>query len=281
MKHYERAASQHLMRRCWTLFRVDGRAFHSYTRGCQRPFDRDLMEDMDQTAVALCEGISGARLAFVQSDEISVLMTDFETLHTEPWFDNDVQKIVSLSAAIATRAFNQRRTMRWLKGALEENDDGSRRDNHSTADLVERFEQQKGAEFDSRVWQVPEPMEVYNYFLWRQQDASRNSVSMTAQANFPHALLQGKDSSQMQEMLWRDKGINWNDLPVGYKRGRCVVRTTTTKDVTYQDKKTGEHHTVTGVERHQWSVVEPPVFSQQRDWLVSQIPVHGGRDKEA
>ena len=132
------------------------------------------------------------------------------------------------------------------------------------------------AQFDSRVFTIPDPVEVFNYFHWRQQDASRNSVSMVAQAHFSHATLQGKSSSKMQDMLMLEKGVNWNDFPPGCKRGRCVVKETVIQDVPYADKRTGEAHTAEGVARSQWTVVAPPIFSQDKHWLMARIPRHGG-----
>jgi tRNA(His) 5'-end guanylyltransferase len=247
-RDYEDGTRYHLPRRTYLLVRVDGKSFHSYTRGCDRPFDLGLMADMDETAKALCENIDGARLAFVQSDEISVLVTDFATAQTEAWFDNNLQKVCSISASLATAHFNR---ARWRRLGAE-------------PDRV--------ACFDARVWTIPQRIEVYNYFLWRQQDATRNSVSMTAQAHLPHAALQGKSSGEMQEMLWSEKGVNWNDLPAGFKRGRAVERATVVRDVTYTDKRTDETRVQEGVTRHEWRVIEPPVFSQDRDWLLSRIP---------
>jgi len=244
---YESRTRYLLPRRTHLLIRCDGKSFHSYTRGCARPYDLDLMADMDEAAAALCAHIDGARLAFVQSDEISVLVTDFAAEQTEAWFDNNLQKVCSVSASIATAHFNRARQRRC-----------------GDTDRV--------AYFDSRVWTIPQRIEVYNYFLWRQNDATRNSVSMTAQAHFPHRELQGRSSSEMQEMLWAEKGVNWNDLPVGFKRGRVVERAAMVRDVEYTDKRTGERRVSEGVTRHEWRVVEPPVFSQDRDWLLSRIP---------
>ena len=104
--HYENRFRHHLPRRSYTILRVDGKAFHTYTRGCERPFDFALMEDMDFTAKAMCEQIQGCKLAYVQSDEISLVLTDFDTLQTDAWFDGNIQKMVSISAAIATAEFN-------------------------------------------------------------------------------------------------------------------------------------------------------------------------------
>ncbi|MES2463940.1 MAG: tRNA(His) guanylyltransferase Thg1 family protein [Armatimonadota bacterium] len=246
---YESRTRYYLPRRTYTLIRVDGKAFHQYTKGCERPYDLGLMEDMDAAAVALCQNIEGARLAFVQSDEISVLLTDFANPQSEAWFDGSLQKICSLSASIATAYFNQARSVR---------------DNSAVSTAL----------FDSRVWTIPQAIEVYNYFLWRQQDASRNSLSMTAQAHFPHERLQGLGNAEMQELLWSEKQINWNDLPAGFKRGRVVERVAVSKSVEYVDKRTGAEKRQENVTRHEWRVTEPPVFSQEKEWLMGRIPLH-------
>ena len=247
---YENRTRFLLPRRTYTLLRVDGRNFHRYTRGCQRPFDLGLMEDMNAAALALCENIEGAQLAYVQSDEISVLLTDFGSPQTEAWFNGSVQKLASLSASLATAHFNQARTRR---AAAQNTESGI-------------------ACFDSRAFTIPDPAEVENYFVWRQQDATRNSVSMTAQAHFPHERLQGKSTGQMQEMLWSEHGVNWNDQPGGFKRGRCCVHRRVTRDAEYQDKRTGETHTAAGIERRIWEQAVPPVFTKDRNWLRAYIP---------
>ncbi len=247
---YERRTRFLLPRRTYTLIRVDGKAFHSYTRGCRRPYDSELMEDMDAAALALCENITGAQMAFVQSDEISILLTDFAAMQTEAWFDGNVQKLTSVSASVATAHFNQARIRRAA-------------DRETTP-----------AYFDSRAFTIPDPAEVENYFVWRQQDTARNSISMTAQAYFPHNQLQGKSSDETQEMLWQEKQINWNDMPGGFKRGRCIVRNSVTADAEYVDKRTGETRTVAGVERRVWERVVPPIFTQERDWLRARVPRH-------
>lgn len=255
-RDYEARTRYFLPRRTYTLLRVDGKAFHTYTRGSARPFDLDLMADMDAAALALCQNIEGARLAFVQSDEISLLMTDFagDASQTEAWFDGNLQKICSLSAALATAHFNRASFLRLPPEAV------------SAAPV---------ATFDSRVWTIPQRIEVYHYFLWRQQDATKNAVSMTAQAHFPHLALQGKSSSEMQEMLWLEKGVHFNDQPIGFKRGRVVERISVTQDKEYTDKRTGEVQIAENVTRHLWQVTDPPIFSKDTDWLLSRIPIHG------
>lgn len=254
--HYENRTRVLLPRRTYTLLRLDGKAFHSYTKDCDRPYDSMLSEDMDFTAVALCQQIEGARFAYVQSDEISLLLTDFEDNQTQAWFDGSLQKLVSLSASIATAHFNSFRWQRIFYGKQ----------------LELNLLREPTAYFDSRAFTIPDPVEVENYFIWRQQDATRNSISMAAQAHLPHEQLQGKSSDEMQEMLWQEKGINWNDMPGGFKRGRCVIREASVADKTYMDKRTGETQTAPGVTRYAWTPVEPPVFTRDRTWLSSFVP---------
>lgn len=243
---YENRTRYYLPRRAYTIIRVDGRAFHTYTRGLARPFDHDFMEDMNATAAALCTEIQGAVFAFLQSDEVSILVTDFGQDDTEAWFDGNLQKMVSIAASTATAAFNACRAERGLNSR---------------------------ATFDGRAFTIPDPTEVENYFVWRQQDATRNSIAMAAQARFSQKQLQGVSCEQMQEMLFGE-GINWNDYPVGCKRGRAVVRETRIEDVTYINKRTGGVSVAEGVARSAWVVAEPPVFTQDRDWLRSRIPQH-------
>ena len=220
---YEDRARFMLPRRTYTIVRVDGKAFHSFTRGMEKPFDLGLMEVMDKTAQFMCGEMQGAKMAYVQSDEISVLLTDFDTITTDAWFDGNVQKIASISASLATAQFNA--VCKWA--------------HHGPA------------LFDARVFTIPDCIEAENYFIWRQQDASRNSIQMAAQANFSHKQLQGKSCSECQEMLFSEKGINWNDYPARCKRGSVIK---------YDDS-------------FKWTIDdEPPVFTQDRAYLQSLIP---------
>lgn len=228
---YETRTRVFMPRRAYTIIRIDGKCFHSYTRGLDRPFDFDLISDMDATAIYLCKNIMGAKCAFVQSDEISILVTDFETIHTEAWFDNNIQKMASVSASMATRAFNEARVKRL--GVIN-----------------------KWAEFDSRVFQIPSKSEVQNYFIWRQQDATRNSIASVAQSLYSTKQLNGKNVCEQQEMIFQ-KGQNWNDFHVGCKRGRIIVKELYNKD---------------GVERSRWGSYDPPVFTENREYMANIIP---------
>lgn len=239
MKRYEHTERRYLPRRTYTLLRLDGRAFHTYTRGMDRPFDIKLMAAMDKAAISLCEEIQGVKFAYVQSDEISLLLTDFEAHETEPWMGGNLQKLVSLSASIATASFNAARAEPQV-GPLS-----------------------RGlAHFDSRVWTIADPNEVANYFIWRQRDCVKNSITMVAQSHFTPAELNGLNSSQRQDAL-HSVGVNWNDFPDGQKRGRVVSR-----DAYHLETALG-----TTVLRHRWTVKNAPHFMIDVDsWLVEHVP---------
>jgi tRNA(His) 5'-end guanylyltransferase len=199
---------------------------------------------MNEVGKALCQEISGSTFAFVQSDECSVLLTDFESTGTQPWFGGVVQKMTSIAASVATVAFNEAYGSR----------DG------------------KPATFDARVFTISDPVEVANYFLWRQRDCVRNSITMAAQAKFSHKRLHGVGTGQMQEMLWTEHGINWNDYDPGCKRGRVVVRRVEEQDTTYTDKRSGEVTTTRAV-RTRWEAEPAPHFTAGPDgWLAGVIP---------
>lgn len=248
---YEHRARTFLPRRTYTLIRLDGKAFHTFTKGFDRPYDLDLMNMMDQTAITLCEQIQGVKFAYVQSDEITILLTDFEKITTDAYFDGNVQKITSVSASIATAAFNsllmqQYDPIVWDAG-------------HT--DKFTRNGKPKTALFDSRVFTIPDRTEVENCFIWRQQDATKNSISMVGQANFSHKQLHKKNSSQVQDMLMLEKGINWNDEPAGFKRGRVIVKETFEKE---------------GATRTRWVSQPAEIFTQNdRQFFREQIPVIG------
>lgn len=248
-EYYENRTQYYLPRRTYIIIRIDGKAFHTYTLGMEKPFDDALISDMNQTAVFLCENIQGAKLAFVQSDEISILVTDFDTIKTCAWFDNNLQKMSSVSASFATAKFNQLRTIRASKNDLIR-DHGLSFDEWFPQDL---------AFFDSRVYAIPSRVEVENYFIWRQQDATVNSISSVAQSLYPkHKDLEFKSTNEMQEMMFQ-KGVNWNDFSPRKKRGGLIMKTL------YERK---------GITRHKWKCVDPPIFTEDRSVLDELIPYH-------
>lgn len=242
-ENYEDRTRMSLPRRTWTVIRLDGKAFHTYTRGFKRPYDLGLMRIMDQTAKKLCESIQGVKLAYVQSDEISLVLTDFETPKTDAWFDGNIQKITSVSASIATAAFNN----------------GMYLDEEILASM------DKVAYFDSRVFTIPDEKEVLNYLIWRQQDATRNSIQMGAQALYSQRQLNGKNTSELQELMHK-KGVNWDKYPVGFKRGRCIIKEWRT--IKALNRKTGEEELAA---RSYWTVNEPPIFTRNPEYVLGRI----------
>lgn len=216
MKNYENAYRLYLPLRLPVIVRVDGRAFHTFTKGFQKPFDDVFAQAMRETALILCKEISGAKMAYVQSDEISVLVTNNDTINTQPWFDNNLQKLVSLSSSIATLAFNN-----GFQIAVTSY-------NESFGQFTTYFRALHKATFDARAFIIP-PDEVCNYFIWRQQDATRNSIQMVAQSLYSHKELQGKNCDELQEMIFQ-KGINWNNYQPWQKHGICLIKETVNND---------------------------------------------------
>lgn len=252
MKSYEDCYRLHLPIRMPVIMRIDGKAFHSYVKGespvgkkVEKPFDKGLFDCMNDTAIELCKEVQGCRLAYVQSDEISLLLTNYQSVDTQSWFDNNLQKMISISAAVASVTFTQNSWKIW--GIDYSNEDP--------------YYLTKEAYFDSRAFVLPKE-DVVNYFLWRQQDATRNSVQMLARSLYSHKQCEDKNNSELQEMCFQ-KGINWNDCPTSQKRGRCIVKSTSPR--TALNPKTNEYVTT---ERSEWVVDnEIPIFSQDRDYI--------------
>ena len=266
MKQYEGVLKTALMRRNPVIIRIDGKAFHTFTRGFQRPFDNILIESMQQTMKYLCENIQGCKLGYCQSDEISLLLTDYDNINTSAWFDYKVQKMCSISASMATLAFNRAFNNKaqeyknhipfyGTQYPIDEND----------KKYIEALDKavEKGAMFDARCFSIPKE-EVCNYFIWRQNDCTRNSIQMVGQANFSHKELQKKSCDKIQDMLMLDKGINWNDFPTVQKRGSCCTKTGIH---TVVDMKTGGQK-----ERLAWEIdTEIPIFTQDRNYIKRWI----------
>lgn len=247
MKGYESVFKQALPGRLPIIIRVDGKAFHTYTKGIHKDESEacywNLIEVMNLTAIKLCEEIQGAQMAYVQSDEISILVHPYKKLTSQGWFNSKLQKMVSISAAIASTTFTMESWRIWGDGKC----------------LVKDI---KPALFDSRAFVLPES-EVCNYFIWRQQDATRNSIQMLARALYSHKECHNKNSSQLQEMTF-EKGRNWNDEPTTFKRGRCIIKMPY-GFVTPKGEK---------VTRMSWAVDdEIPVFTQNREYVNSHLKV--------
>lgn len=259
--NYELRAKQFLTRRTNTIIRLDGKAFHTYTKGLKRPFDEGLIEDMQETAKYLCENIQGVKAAYTQSDEITLILTDYDNLETSAWYDGNVQKIVSVSSSIATAKFNQLRLIRSIDFTQVDS-----MENLPEEVYIEDIEQ-KLAFFDSRVFQIPEKEEVVNCLLWRQKDAERNSIQMLARSLYSHKEVNNKNTSQLQDMCW-EKGHNWNDLHFSKKRGSLILKNK------YCNNKLVDSYTEINEDdtiRTKWEVVETPIFSQDRNIILNLL----------
>lgn len=250
MKEYESVPKLKLMRKQPVIIRLDGKAFHTFTRDMKRPFDDILSKTMEDTMRYLCENIQGCVLGYTQSDEITLLLIDYKNVNSSAWFDYNVQKMCSVSASMATLAFNTAFSDNAIKMTSGANE---------IMDIYgDKFDK---AMFDSRVFTLPQS-EVCNCFIWRQQDATRNSIQSVGQANFSHKELHGKNVSMIQDMLMEQKGINWNDIETKYKRGSCAV-----KEVYYINE--GEPNEAM---RTRWAIdYEIPVFTQDREYVDKYV----------
>ena len=215
---YEQIFRHLLPKKTYTVIRLDGKAFNTYTRGCERPFDDGLIHDMDETAKYIAKNVQGCKLGFVQSDEITLVLTDFDSIDCEAWFKGNIQKMVSVSASMASAKFNQLRIKRSLIAEYENSD-------YNNLNVLSDFvENHKLAVFDSRVFIIPQLHEVYNNLIWRQQDTIRNSVSSVAQAHFSAKELHKKSRVKQLEML-KSIGIDWEkDFSDKKKYGRLIIK---------------------------------------------------------
>ena len=226
MKTYENSYRFTLPRRMPVILRIDGCHFHTFTKGMDKPFDDKLIEAFWETCKFLGENIMGAKLIYHQSDEISILITNYDTIQTDSWFSNNLQKMASVSATMAAAKFNEV--------------------------IRKSYPDKELAFFDSRAWVIPQD-EVNNYFTWRQQDASKNSISMAAFANFAHKDLHGLSGNQLQEKLFSEKGINWDKFPTWKKRGACIIKKEYLKE---------------NAIRRRWETdLDIPLFSKDRNYV--------------
>lgn len=263
---YESVPKTKLMRRTPVAIRIDGKAFHTFTRGFSKPFDDVLINTMQDTMKYLCENIQGCVLGYTQSDEITLILVDYKRLNSSAWFDYEVQKMCSIAASMATMAFNKffesnvekendSFTAEWL-------DEDTYNPNYKNTKLKELWRVhnnalKNGAMFDARCFNIPKE-EVTNLVYWRQLDATRNSIQMVGQANFSHKELQGKSCEKIKEMLIAEKGISWEDLHPMYKQGSCCIKVTTEID---------------GVTRSSWEIDKniPLFVGEGREYIESLI----------
>ena len=215
MKEYEFQSRTRLLRRTPVIVRLDGKAFHSFTRGFNKPFDENLMRIMQDTTKMLCENIQGCVFGYTQSDEITLVLIDYQNLESCAWFDNQVQKIVSVASSMATNFFN--------KNLMSEIDYEKSRINPNNVKINLMQDKLFKGTFDARAFNLP-AHEVINNLIWRQQDATRNSINSLAQSLFPHKQLQGLNCKTVQDKMLVEKDVNWNNLTTPQKRGTAVLK---------------------------------------------------------
>lgn len=253
MKKYESVTRSSLVPRTPVIIRLDGKAFHTFTKGFKKPFDEVLVKSMQNTMKYLCENIQGCVLGYTQSDEITLVLVDYQKLNSCPWFDYNVQKCASISASMATMAFNNwfaANITKWEEekfpvdylGYLQRSADEKLKRDLLLQETYNRSIR-KGAMFDARCFNIPKE-EVCNNILWRQNDATRNSIEMVGQAYFSHSELHLKSCNEIQDMLFTQHGINWNDYQTHLKRGSCCIK-----------------KPVEGSDRSKWTIdTEIPIF---------------------
>lgn len=251
MKQYEYITRTYLPNRLPVIIRIDGKAFHTFSKGFKKPFDGFLSSAMTSTTKKLVENVEGCVFGYTQSDEISLLLKNDQTNETSPWFDNNISKILSISASMATLYFNN--SLRRIVEEFVEDYDTA----YSEVKMYYKA-LEKGALFDSRAFVLPNVEEVVNYFLYRQQDCTKNSIQSVAQANFSHKEIQCLNCDQLQEKLFQEREINWGeDTPAKYKRGIGVY------------KSRVEVETPNGKAIRTKPIIdkELPIFSQDRDFI--------------
>lgn len=281
-KQYERAQEHYLVPKMPFIVRVDGKAFHTYTRGFEKPFDEVMGNAMKRTMKSLCEDIPGAVFGYTQSDEITVICKYTDRIKSQAWFGGRVEKIIAITASKATKYFNKyfseevnsMHNKRWieLRNIAYDTDIMKNVNTQIIADrLAERYADKEikkirfmdaylrkmgNAEFDSRVFNIPE-WDCINNVIWRQQDAIRNSVEAVGQANFSAKELNKVNVVQIREKLLNEKSISWEyDFTPYQKYGACCYRE-------YVDKVV-RGNTVT---RTLWVVDEWRVIQSDREWF--------------
>ena len=263
MKGYENISRSYLTRRVPVIIRLAGKAFHTFTRGMKKPFDPVLTQAMQQTMKSLCENIQGCVFGYTQSDEITLVLTDYATIKTDAWFGYNIQKMTSIAASMATLAFDREFIIaygQWFDRSFTNGE--SDLPGFSSLDALYASKRHQ-ALFDARVFSIPKE-EVCNCLIWRQQDATRNSIEAVGQAFFSQRELHKKNCNEIQEMLWSNHNINWNNFPTENKRGSCCVKQST--DASMNDPMNpGKTIMVT---RRKWVIdAEIPIFTQNRSYI--------------
>lgn len=250
--YYEKRHNYSLTRRTPVIIRVDGKSFHNFCRRFKKPYDELLNDSLNNVMKFLCENIQGAKIAERHSDEISILLTDFDTINTDAFFDYEIQKIDSVVSSMVTAEFCKN-LLKSKQDAILNNDE-------------------TWPNFDCRCFTIPKD-EISNYFWWRMLDAKRNSINMLARSNFSHKQLHKKTCNEMQEMLWQEKKINWNNIPQGQKSGFMCFKSKVEKEIPVGPMK-GQK-----VMRNVWIIRTSPSTKNELDDIINGIEFVKNRKK--
>lgn len=246
--YYRSLTDTRLVPNSYVLVMLDGRSFSSMIKNkFKLPFDDNFIDMMNETAKYVCENVSGCKLAYVQSDEISLVLTDFDTPTTDSFFGYRTFKLLSIIASLATAKFNQLMTLYNMSNGLGMN----------PGDCIMKT---KLAQFDCKVWNVPTLNDVYAWFLYRQNDCIKNSKGQLAQTYYSHKELFKLTTDQQIEKLNVEKSINWHEFDDNKKYGRLITKQTIT--------------TENGVvcERLKWVINDAFVLNENREKFISCIP---------
>ena len=247
MKTYEGVSNHFLTRRTPVIVRIDGCHFHTVTRPFEKPFDIAFMRAMIKTTLQLCQSIQGCVLGYTQSDEISLLLCDWQTLDTQAWFDNKLQKIVSVSASMAATFFQQNIQMCVFEQMWQMQDETIMSEQDKR-----KLHSAENAYFDSRAFNLPKE-EVCNYFIWRQQDAIRNSIQGLAQSMFSQKQIHGINCNGLKEKMLQEKNVDWDLIEVFKQRGTCTI------------KEEVDGRSVWGLD------ASIPIFTENRDYIEKRM----------
>lgn len=245
-ENYENISRIYLTRKVPVAIRIDGKAFHTFTQGFKRPFDDLFAGAMQETMKYLCENIQGCVFGYTQSDEITLILIDYQKLDSDAWFGYNLQKMCSVSASMATMCFNRifrDKAYSYHLVAGWNTEEGS--EDQAYKNALNRANM-RGAMFDARAFNIPKE-EVANLIYWRQLDAQRNSIQMAGQAYFSHKELDGKSQSNIQDMLMEQHHVNWNNYPTWCKRGAACVKVVSNVEV--PDPKNGVF-----IQREKWVI---------------------------
>lgn len=241
MLYYRGLTDYKLIPKSYVILMLDGRSFSKFCKKFNKPYDVDFIGMMNETAKHLCKNIEGCKFAYTQSDEISLVLTDFDTPLTESWFGYRLTKVLSIAASIATSKFNQLMVLRALETPCSPND---------MKDIIKDI---KLAEFDCKAWNVPTYNDVFAWFLYRQIDCVRNSKQMLAQTFFSQKELNGLHTDECIKKVKDELNVGWDDFNEGMKYGRFVY-----KKQVFKATEEGTRYC-----RNEWCAIEAfPLFEE-------------------